>query len=166
MAPPCVSVATFTPQALEGDDQRSSVYHSLLLELLQEAERTAHKPQPRLVFMACVARLVPRLRLYAVRHLAALMPLLLEWVHAFDAQSSVVALQLLGVLAEYAWPRMGVIQQHVHEVLAQELVEQGMRAGSGEAAGVSKEVEGGAVCESTRQQAAQQLLAALRGVEL
>jgi hypothetical protein len=118
-------------QALEGRDQRSTAYHSLLIELLQEAERTAFKPQPRLVFLACVARLVPQIGLYTVRHLAALMPLLLEWVHAYDEPSSVVALQLLSLLVKFAWPRMGVhagvIRKHVGEVLGQEAVEQGPR---------------------------------------
>lgn len=119
---------TFT-QALEGQDQRSPAYHSLVLELLQEADRSAHKPQPRLVFMCCLARLVPRLGLYTVRHLAALMPLLLEWVHAYDKDSSVVALQLLGLLVQYTWPRMSVhvdvVRQHVQQALAQERVERG-----------------------------------------
>jgi hypothetical protein len=121
----------FLLQALEGRDQRSTAYHSLVIELVREAERTAFKPQPRLIFMACVARLLPQLGLYVVRHLAALMPLLLEWTHAYDEQSSVVALQLLALLVKYAWPRMGVhagvIRKHVGEVLAQEQVEEGPR---------------------------------------
>lgn len=140
-------------QALEGKDQRSSAYHSLLIELLQEAERTAFKPQPRLVFMACVARLVPQLGLYVVRHLAALMPLLLEWAHAYDEQSSVVALQLLALLVKYAWPRMGVhagvIRKHVGEVMGQETVEQGPR---------QQQQQQGRGVSSRRYRAGQQLL--------
>ena len=76
-----------------------------------------------------MARLLPQLRLYVVRHLAALMPLLLEWVHAYDEGSSVVALQLLGLVVREGWPRMGVhagvVREHVGEVLRQERVEQG-----------------------------------------
>lgn len=102
-----------------------------MLDLVREAERTAHKPKPRLVFMACLARLVPVLGLYTVRHFAALMPLLTEWVHAYDMDSSVVALQLLGLVVVCAWPRMGVhakvLLQHVEAVMKQERVEQGQR---------------------------------------
>jgi len=47
-------------------------------------ERSAHKPQQRLTFMSCLAMLLPRLGLYSVRHFSRLMPLLLEWTHAFD----------------------------------------------------------------------------------
>jgi hypothetical protein len=57
------------------------------------------------------------------------MPLLLEWVHAYDEGSSVVALQLLGLVVREGWPRMGVhagvVREHVGEVLRQERVEQG-----------------------------------------
>lgn len=160
-------------QAIEGKDPRSPTYHSFMLELLQEAERTAYKPQPRLVFMACVARLVPRLGLYVVRHLAALMPLLLEWVHAYDEESSVVALQLLCLLVQQAWPRMGVhagvIRQHVEQVVRQEQVEQGTRAAAGQQHGAKQEVgQSGtfgasptaAIC-SRRIEAGQQLLRVL-----
>lgn len=161
-------------QALEGKDPRSPTYHSFLLELLQEAERTAYKPQPRLVFMACVARLVPRLGLYVVRHLAALMPLLLEWVHAYDEESSVVALQMLCLLVQQAWPRMGVhagvIRQHVEQVVRQEQVEQGTRAAAGQQHGKKLQEVGqsgrfgasttAAVC-SRRTEAGQQLLRVL-----
>lgn len=163
----CLTAAAAAVQALEGKDQRSTVYHSLMLELLQEAERTAHKPQPRLIFMACVARLVPRLGLYVVRHLAALMPLLLEWTHAYDERSSVVALQLLMLLVQHAWPRMGVhaevLRKYVAELLRQERVEQGGRQG-----GLSQQqqqqrqqgdgLQGSGIVSSRRYMAGQQLL--------
>ena len=135
-----------------------------MLELLQYAERTAHKPQPRLIFMACVACLIPRLGLYVVRHLAALMPLLLDWTHAYDERSSVVAMQLLALLVQHAWPRMGVhagvLRKHVQEVLRQERVEQGGRQGSSSQQQQQQqdgEVQGVDVC-SRRYQAGQQLL--------
>lgn len=153
-------------QALEGADQRSSTYHSLVLELLQEAERTAHKPAPRLVFMACMGRLLPRLGLYVVRHLAALMPLLLEWVHAYDEQSSVVALQLLALLVRCAWPRMGVhagvVRRHVEQVIQQELVEQGARSNKSQLVTLPElcrhEVQGGGGADTLRARVGQQLL--------
>jgi hypothetical protein len=59
-------------------------YHRLLQELITEVERSAHKPQQRLTFMSCLAMLLPQLGLYSVRHFSRLMPLLLEWTHAFD----------------------------------------------------------------------------------
>jgi hypothetical protein len=162
-------------QALEGKDQRSTAYHSLVLELMQEAERTAHKPQPRLIFMACLARLIPRLGLYVVRHFAALMPLLLEWTHAYDADSSVAALQVLEQLVRHAWPRMavhaGVIQQHANEVLRQEQVEQGdwqqqqQQQQQQASCSVAAPVDVGRMGHvSARCQAAQQLLQSLDGL--
>lgn len=160
----CCAIAAGCLQALEGADQRSSTYHSLLLELLQEAERTAHKPAPRLVFMACMGRLLPRLGLYVVRHLEALMPLLLEWVHAYDEQSSVVALQLLALLVRCAWPRMGVhagvVRRHVGQVIQQELVEQGARTNKSHLVSqeLRHEVQGGGGAGTRRVRAGQQLL--------
>eukprot|EP00775_Hariotina_reticulata_P010038 gene10038-10194_t len=106
--------------ALEGKDGRSGTYHRLLQELITEVERNAHKPQQRLIFMACLAQLLPRLGLYCVRHFSSLMPLLLEWTHAFNIGSAVVAVQVLGSLARFTWPRMpahaDIILQHMQQV--------------------------------------------------
>lgn len=95
-------------QAVEpSGDPRSEAVHALFAELLTEAERAGHKPAQRLVFLACTARLVPRMRLYCVRHLARLMPLLLEWLLAYDAPSRAAALRCAELLLRAAWPRMG-----------------------------------------------------------
>ncbi|KAF8066261.1 HOL3 [Scenedesmus sp. PABB004] len=109
--------ATALVMALEGRDCRSDAYHGLLAELVSEAERSAHKPAQRLVFMACLALLAPRLGLHAARHLGAAMPLLLEWAHAHDERSAQVALLALARLTAVAWPRMpahaGVLWRHL-----------------------------------------------------
>lgn len=48
------------------------------------------------------------------------MPLLLEWTHAFDGDTAVVAVQLLSRKVQYAWPRMevhaAVLWEHLVEV--------------------------------------------------
>jgi hypothetical protein len=89
------------------------------------------------------------------------MPLLLEWVHAYDEQSSVVALQLLALLVRCAWPRMGVhagvMRRHVEQVMQQETVEQGARADGSQI--VSQEqVQGDGAVGTRRYRAGQQLL--------
>lgn len=100
---------------------RADSYHELLQELITEAERNAHKPQQRLIFMGCVARLVPVVELYTVRHFAQLLPLLLEWTHGYDEASVVAALQVLACVVQHAWPRMGVhagvLWQHLELVV-------------------------------------------------
>jgi hypothetical protein len=100
---------------------RAPAYHQLLLELITEAERSAHKPQQRLIFMGCLARLLPCISLYVLRHTAALMPLLFEWSHAYDEASVLAAVRLLGSVVRHAWPRVGVhvalIWQHLVEVV-------------------------------------------------
>eukprot|EP00879_Flechtneria_rotunda_P005699 GHRR01006000.1.p1 GENE.GHRR01006000.1~~GHRR01006000.1.p1 ORF type:complete len:233 (+),score=74.52 GHRR01006000.1:144-842(+) len=107
-------------QALEGKNVRAEGYHMLMKELLTEAERSAHKPQQRLIFLACVALLIPRLGLYILRYFAQLMPLLLEWAHAYDEKTVVVALWVLATVVQHAWPRIeahaGVIWQHLVQV--------------------------------------------------
>jgi hypothetical protein len=109
-------------QAVEGSGNvRSPAYHQLLLELITEAERNAHKPQQRRIFMACLARLLPCVGLYVLRHMASLMPLLLEWSHAYDEASVLAAVQLLGCVVRHSWPRVGVhaalMWRHLVEVV-------------------------------------------------
>jgi hypothetical protein len=109
-------------QAVEGSSNvRSPTYHQLLQELITEAERNAHKPQQRLIFMGCLGRLLPCIGLYVLRHTAALLPLLLEWSHAYDEASAVTAVRLLECVVQQAWPRMGVhagmIWRHLVEVV-------------------------------------------------
>ncbi|KIZ07334.1 hypothetical protein MNEG_0621 [Monoraphidium neglectum] len=87
------------------DDPRSEALHSLFKELLTEAERAAHKLPQRLVFLACAARLLPRLRLHAARHLPCAAPLLLEWSVTHDAGSRAAALGCLEALLLCCWPR-------------------------------------------------------------
>jgi hypothetical protein len=117
----CITLISFL-QAVEGSSSvRSPGYHQLLQELITEAERNAHKPQQRLIFMGCLGRLLPCIGLYVLRHTAALMPLLLEWSHAYDEASAVAAVRLLGCAVQHAWPRIGVhagmIWRHLVEVV-------------------------------------------------
>lgn len=101
---------------------RSAGYHTLAQELITEAERNAHSAQKRLVFLACLAKLLPCIGLYIVRYFAQLMPLLLEWTHAYDEGTVIVALQVLASVLRHAWPRMAahadVIWEHLVEVAA------------------------------------------------
>jgi hypothetical protein len=104
------------------------------------------------------------------------MPLLLEWTHAYDAESSAVALQVLGQLVLHAWPRMvvhaGVVRQHAEEVLRQERVEQGDWQQQQQQQQQEQELGCGATGTggvgradvSIRCQAAQQLLQLLSGL--
>jgi len=95
-------------QALESPtDPRAEAYHTLLKELLIEAERTAHKRDQRLIFMACLARLLPRVRLYAARHLSRVAPLLLEWLLAVDGQTRCAAAGCWEAVLRCCWPRAG-----------------------------------------------------------
>ncbi|GBF96650.1 hypothetical protein Rsub_09283 [Raphidocelis subcapitata] len=94
-------------------EPRAEGYHRLTRELLSEAERAAHKPRQRLVFMACLGLLLPRLRLYAARHLGRLAPLLLEWLLSLDGRSRLAALGCWGALLRACWPRAGAHGQVV-----------------------------------------------------
>jgi hypothetical protein len=63
--------------------------------------------------MACLGLLLPRLRLYAARHLGRLAPLLLEWLLALDKRSRLAALGCLNALLRACWPRVGAHAQVV-----------------------------------------------------
>jgi hypothetical protein len=126
--------------------------------------------------MACIARLLPALGLYVTRHLAALLPLLLEWSHAYDDDSAALALLLLQAVVQHAWPRMSVhaavLRRTAGAVLTQAAVrgcigqQQGSGADSGaadclaEQRGLGQDSSGG----SRRVAAAQGLLAVLDGL--
>lgn len=105
----------------ERHDVRAAGYHTIVQELITEAERNAQNAHKRLIVMACMAKLIPCLGLYIVRYLMQLMPLLLEWTHAYDQGTVVVALQVLGLVVKYAWPRMGsyshILWDHLIEVV-------------------------------------------------
>ncbi|PNG99881.1 hypothetical protein TSOC_014329, partial [Tetrabaena socialis] len=90
---------------IEGKDPRAGGYHRLASELLTEAERQGHLPARRLPFLAALRHLAPCLGLTLCRHLTRLMPLLLEWLHAWDAASREAALAALAEVVRATWVR-------------------------------------------------------------
>lgn len=123
-------------QALEGANPRAVGYDTMMTEMITEAERNAHKPPQRLIFMACLSRLMPQLMLYTVKYLSRLMPLLLEWLHAHDEPTRGITLATLAEVMRSCWPRMAVhaelIVEHLHAVDRAEK-QQSRRAGKGAA---------------------------------
>lgn len=102
---------------LEGEDARAAGTHALLSELLTEAERAGHKPALRRVFIACAHRLARTLQLQLLRHFSRLLPLLLEWVHAYDPPTRLAALACLRQVLQVCWPRLaphaGLVWEHL-----------------------------------------------------
>ena len=57
---------------------------------MAEMERHSEDVNKRLVWMQHLARLMDAMKLIVVCHLARLVPLLLKWAHAYDAETVVM----------------------------------------------------------------------------
>jgi hypothetical protein len=100
--------------------------------------------------MACLACLLPRLRLYAARHLSRLAPLLLEWLLAPDEATRRAAAGCWEGVLRCCWPRAGahaaVVWQHL--VAASRAVDSGdWRVGGGKGDEGKATGDGEAACE-------------------
>ncbi|KAG1660845.1 hypothetical protein FOA52_008956 [Chlamydomonas sp. UWO 241] len=98
--------AVATVRALEGRDATAPGYHMLASELLTETERSFHKRGQRLPLLAHLGPLVDAMGLATTRHMARLMPLLLESLHAFDAPSRASSSRLLLTVVRATWERV------------------------------------------------------------
>ncbi len=99
-------------------------------------ERQAHVPARRLAFMPAWSHLQEGMGLTALRYTGRLMPLLLEWLHAYDRRSRVSALRLLGGVVRATWPRVaahaGTLWGHLLAVMLRASGEQEQEGAGGE----------------------------------
>jgi hypothetical protein len=103
-----VQVLDRVSSSSKGGNPRSAALDALLQQLITEAERSGDKPDMRLTFLACLAVLLPAVRLYVVKHLGRILPLLLEWLLLGSASSQAAAAEVLREVVRWSWPRMAV----------------------------------------------------------
>ncbi|GAQ81835.1 hypothetical protein KFL_000920190 [Klebsormidium nitens] len=91
---------------IAGRDPRQKWYSHVLLLLLRDMELHYTDVPRRLVWLRGIPPLVDALRLFVVAHFKRLMPLLLTWLRAPDAETRVRTLDLLKLVILNTWPRM------------------------------------------------------------